>query len=452
MKKLVVTLLSLSVVAIGVQAVTAAAPVFLRDFKLHDFDTSIYASLGYDSTASVSYLRELATNTPDQQKTRQTYEKIGCHPFYVIRNGKIEESGFNCRSFFCAGYTKGPKICKDTDDKAYGGVVEISRRLGLVTIFDQQKRFADYPDSDQTSSMKSRIDKLAPYRCRPLFLLDFDVVVGEGYECDEVGKYPTYSAKNLCMEDFRKQDGLVCQVPIRANEFDLRLKAIAKFHGGSASSGASSAASGTGSSVSSVSSSESSSQDSGESSSAGRTFPDVIQGKYGYTAIMDLTARGIIRGYPDGTFRPKNAVNRAEFTKVLLETLHPEQIRGETFCFRDIRDEWYSVVACAAKRLGWVIGYGDGTFRPGQTMRKAEAIKVIIHALGAPRDSNAVLPDGVSEGQWYTPYVRKAVELEIILESSFEPNGQMTRADAAVWIYRGLKAQTSGLVTSVEAN
>lgn len=429
---------------LSVHSVDAAMPVFLRDFRVHSFDGSILAALGYDSSASVTYFRELGSVTEEQLRARRAYEAIGCHPFYVFRGGRSEEVGYNCRSFFCVGYSKGPKQCRDTDGKAYSGVMEISRRLGLVTITDIRKDFASYPASEQTSSMKASITKLAPYQCKPLYLLDFDVVVGEGYRCDEVGQYPYFSSKNVCIEDYRKNLGLVCEVPIRADEMEKRAEAIAKVSGTLTSSGArvssaSSLSSSSGSSVSSASS------DSSVSSSS-ITFPDVTEGKYGYTAIMDLTARGIIKGYADGLFRPKNAVNRAEFVKVLMTTLHSDQIWGEVNCFRDVKTEWFSGVVCAAKRLAWVSGYGDNTFRPGQTMRKNEAIKVIVEALDAPLNSNAVLPDGVTENQWYTPYVRKAVELDIILETSFQPTALVTRADAAVWIYRALKAEAAGLL------
>jgi hypothetical protein len=449
MRKTVSLFVAIIMTVCVAQVATAAAPLFLRDFKLHDFDGMILSSLGYDA-ASVTYIRELASVTEDQVRMRQKYEAVGCHPFYVFRNGKAEELGYNCRSFYCVGYSKGPKMCRDIDGKPNGGVVEINRRLGLVTIQDIRKPFTDYAASEQTSSMKAKVAKLAPYKCVPLYLLDFDVVVGEGYECEEVGTYPQYSAKNICMEDLRKNDGLVCQVPLRADEMEKRAEAIARQGGSVPSSSSSESSSGTGSSVSSVSSSVSSSSSESSESEPEISFPDVVEGKYGYTAIMDLADRGIIRGYGDGLFRPKNAVNRAEFTKVVVQTLHEEEIRGETRCFRDVRDEWFSGVVCAAKRLGWIMGYKDNNFRPGQTMTKAEAMKVIVNTLGAPLDSNAVLPEGVQESHWATPYIKKAVELEIILEPSFQPNAQMTRADAAVWLYRALKAESSGLLPHLE--
>jgi hypothetical protein len=169
-------------------------------------------------------------------------------------------------------------------------------------------------------------------------------------------------------------------------------------------------------------------------------FPDVISGHYGYTAIMDLAQRGIVQGYEDGTFQPTKTVNRAEFSKLLINGLYPNEIQDEIGCFPDVGREWFSSFVCAAKRLHWIIGYPDGTFKADQTIKKSEAMKIIVSSMGVSLDSAAELPAGTKDGEWYSPYIRKAMELKMILEPSFIPDAVVTRADAAVWIYRSLKA------------
>jgi pullulanase len=113
---------------------------------------------------------------------------------------------------------------------------------------------------------------------------------------------------------------------------------------------------------------------------------------------------------------------------------------AETYCFPDVLDEWFSAFVCAAKRLSWIQGYTDGKFYPARTISKAEAMAIIIQSLGVPLDSVAELPPGVREGEWYTPYIRKAMEMGLILEPAFDPQSAVMRADAAVWMYRSLKS------------
>ena len=438
----------LSVVSVAVVGIAqAAAPVFLAEFHLHDFDDEVLKLLGYNA-GSLSYLRELASITEDQAKARKAYEAIGCNPFYVMQDGKPVEVGYNCRSFFCVGYQKGPKQCQHANGSAYGGVVEINRRLGLVTINDVQKPFADYLVTERTEKMKQRIAELEPLQCIPFYLQEFDVVVGEGYTCTEIGKYPNYSGKNSCVNDARNKEGWVCDVPYRGDEFDRRrailgLPLSTTFSSSSTGSSQSSLSSGSGSSVSQMSSSSSSGRrrrgSGGTLSSPTLWFPDVIEGHYGFTAIMSLARTGVIRGYPDGTFQPTKTVNRAEFLHILMNGIHAADLQGEGGCFLDITFDWYTESVCAAKRRGWVGGYSDRKFHPERTMRKAEAIKMVIASLGVSIDSTAELPLGVPGNQWYTPYIRRAVELNILLEPSFNAAADVTRADTAVWMYRALK-------------
>lgn len=170
-------------------------------------------------------------------------------------------------------------------------------------------------------------------------------------------------------------------------------------------------------------------------------FSDVKQNDYAEKEISTLYLKGIIQGYSDGTFKPSNTVNRAELLKLLIAGLHASENKGEKGCFPDVSDDWYSPFVCAAKRLGWVAGYASGEFKPASTVNRAEAIKMIVSSLTTDLDSSASLPNDVPADSWFAPYVRKAVELGIVIETSFQPTKVLTRADAAVWIYRGTNGQ-----------
>lgn len=422
-QRFVLSLIAVTVLS-SIVSVAYAASIFLySSFQLHGFDDAILTALGYENGAVV-YFSELGSITSEQKKVREEYEEFGCYPFALMRDGKAEESGYNCGTFFCVGYTKGPKICRDTSGKSYSGVVEITRRRGIPVIELEEKTFASFDAQLQTSAMKARITELAAVRCSPFYSMLFDVAVGEGYHCEEVGAYPYYSNKNTCVNDWRTSEEMTCDVTWRDNEFEYRRNAIDFREGGSSASSESSEASSASSS----------------SSAPAVTFSDVLQGHYGFTAIMDLAARGIIKGYSDGTYQPYQTVNRAEFSKLLIGGLHTNQLRGEHSCFPDVVESWFSPFVCAAKRLQWLKGYPDGTFKPEQTIKKSEAMKIIVSSIGVPLDSLASLPAGTPDGQWYSVYIRKAMELNLILEPSFNPEADVTRSDAAVWIYRTLKA------------
>lgn len=107
-------------------------------------------------------------------------------------------------------------------------------------------------------------------------------------------------------------------------------------------------------------------------------FSDVKPDDYGSEEIMRLHEKGVIQGYDDGTYKPQRTVNRAELNKLLIAGLHSAEAKNETGCFPDVKQEWFSTYVCAAKRLGWVSGYPDGSFMPANTVNRAEAIKIVV--------------------------------------------------------------------------
>ena len=172
-------------------------------------------------------------------------------------------------------------------------------------------------------------------------------------------------------------------------------------------------------------------------SSAAPAFPDILPWLEGYEAILALRDRDIISGYPDGTFRPDNGINRAEFIKILVAGFRNDALRDEARCFRDVSREWFAQYVCAAKRLGWIEGYADGTFRPEQQINRAEAMKILIGAFGEQSaSSQGRMPSDVRSGAWFYEYVAAGVAIGIIdPDVRFLPAQNLTREDGAIWIY-----------------
>ena len=97
-----------------------------------------------------------------------------------------------------------------------------------------------------------------------------------------------------------------------------------------------------------------------------RTFADAADSPFA-TEIDTLSTFGLLEGYEDGTFRPTNAITRAEFCAMLSNVLDlPE---GQNLSFSDVADDaWYNKAVSAMAARGFVSGMGDGTFRPDDTI------------------------------------------------------------------------------------
>ncbi|MBP9850393.1 MAG: beta-propeller domain-containing protein [Candidatus Peribacteraceae bacterium] len=108
-------------------------------------------------------------------------------------------------------------------------------------------------------------------------------------------------------------------------------------------------------------------------------FSDISGSTQYQTAIKDLETKGVLQGYADGTFKPKSGINRAEFLKILLESRGEIAMDGKN-CFPDVADQWFARYVCAAKDEGIVTGYPDGSFKPDQAINFVEASKMLALA------------------------------------------------------------------------
>ncbi|MBI2453198.1 S-layer homology domain-containing protein [Candidatus Peregrinibacteria bacterium] len=174
---------------------------------------------------------------------------------------------------------------------------------------------------------------------------------------------------------------------------------------------------------------------------------DIPENHRNIQAIQYLNEKEIVSGYPDGSFKPEQTVNRAEELKILIEgqgiTPDPETFKN---CFPDVKDEWFAKYVCYAKEKEWIEGYPDGTFKPEQTVNKVEAIKMVVETREELKSEiPEVVPEEIYEDTdreaWYAPYVYVAKKKAILEEtgSVLKPTEGMKRAGISENIFRSMK-------------
>ncbi len=171
-------------------------------------------------------------------------------------------------------------------------------------------------------------------------------------------------------------------------------------------------------------------------------FPDVKETNANYDAILYLQEHGVIQGYADGTFKPTQLVNRAEFLKIILEGSNITSDVDTPTSFPDIDDDaWYGKYVRKAYSEGWINGYPDGTFKPEQTINKVEALKIVgaVQNWTLTKSSTSSFTDTIAGG-WYIPYVNYAKSHGYLEEtgSILSPDQLMSRAKISEIIYRTL--------------
>ena len=142
------------------------------------------------------------------------------------------------------------------------------------------------------------------------------------------------------------------------------------------------------------------------------SYSDVAVDAWYNNAISTMTRAGILGGYEDNTFRPNNSITRAEFAAIAAR--FDSGAAAEDCGFTDIAGHWAETEICRAVSLGWLQGYGDGTFRPDQPITRAEVMTIINRMLDrSPEDETDLLPDmnvwsDNRPGAWYYLAVQEA--------------------------------------------
>ncbi len=188
--------------------------------------------------------------------------------------------------------------------------------------------------------------------------------------------------------------------------------------------------------------------------SAGSVFPDVYDSEPISEELQYLVDQGVVEGYPDGTFQALNLINRAEFTKMVIEGLTDEEIDEEknSNCFNDVEEEWFAKYICYAQGEGWVNGYAGNLFKPGDNITKSEAVKIIVEVIGWEDSSldYSYFVD-VESGEWYEEYIKIAEEKNLFnkLDYFISPHELISRKQMTDLLYRAMKYE-EGESISVE--
>jgi hypothetical protein len=109
-----------------------------------------------------------------------------------------------------------------------------------------------------------------------------------------------------------------------------------------------------------------------------------------YPAVLTVGTLGLMKGYPDGTFRPDEPVTRAELVSALYRLCESQESIGSSG-FSDVsEDNWAYEAICYAAEQGWITGYGDGKFYPEAQVTRAQAAVVVERFLGREPDTQAI--------------------------------------------------------------
>lgn len=187
-------------------------------------------------------------------------------------------------------------------------------------------------------------------------------------------------------------------------------------------------------------------------------FSDLPQNHWAYNAVKFMVERGIIAGYPDKTFRPDNPVTRSEFARIMVISLNLPIKVTDNPSFKDVpKDHWaYPYVETAKYYLTGFRTQNGEYFKPSDYAVREDMAVALVKAKGLQNENvdmnvlnNYIDKDQISKN--LVKYVAIAIAKGIMVGSpvpnsnqyKFEPQGILTRAQAAVLLYNVINAQAT---------
>ncbi|MDH7478996.1 MAG: S-layer homology domain-containing protein [Syntrophomonadaceae bacterium] len=172
-------------------------------------------------------------------------------------------------------------------------------------------------------------------------------------------------------------------------------------------------------------------------------------------AVSALSSRGVVCGVGEKVFAPQEAVTRAQFCKMMVLAMGLDTVAtgtGERFDFSDVKDsDWHAGFVKAAVVGGIVKGYPDSTFKPDARITREEMAAIVVRAAGKEEtvkniqekqiEEKLAFADRESISPWARGWVAVAADEKLIsgfADNTFAALQNANRAQAAVIVHRVL--------------
>lgn len=180
------------------------------------------------------------------------------------------------------------------------------------------------------------------------------------------------------------------------------------------------------------------------------TFPDVGRDYWARPFIQALAQRNVITGFADGTFRPDEPVDRAEFAAMIQKAFNQKPVRDiSAGAFTDVPPDYWAASAIEeAYETGFMGGYPGTLFLPDQEIPKVQAIVALANGLNLTASGSAsdIVSTYYTDARVLPTYavddVAAATQANVVVNYPnvrvLNPLMPLTRAEAAAHLYQAL--------------
>lgn len=169
-------------------------------------------------------------------------------------------------------------------------------------------------------------------------------------------------------------------------------------------------------------------------------YTDVAPKHWAYSAINDLNNRGLVKGYTNGTFKPSQTITRAEAAVIMARALNLSA--KKTTEYRDVAKSHYAYDAIqAVSEAGIFTGRVAGEFSPNGHLTRAETASVLKRAFKLSGDATISFSD-LNANHWAYESVKVLMANGLVdgyPDNTFRPSNTISRAEFASFLSRTLK-------------
>ena len=172
-----------------------------------------------------------------------------------------------------------------------------------------------------------------------------------------------------------------------------------------------------------------------------------IRGHWAETFIQGLVSRSLISGFPDGTFKPEAPLNRAQYAAIVAKA-YDLPLKQAATTFSDVPQNFWALdFITKSNRMGFIAGFPDGTFRPGQNLTRVQALVSLVNGLGLMGGTPSAVgaySDRAEIPSYATDVVATATQKRMVVNhpnvAQLRPTMDITRAEVAALVYQSLVA------------
>lgn len=169
---------------------------------------------------------------------------------------------------------------------------------------------------------------------------------------------------------------------------------------------------------------------------------DIANAENSLSEAMKVARPPFVTGYPNGTFKPTKAMTRAEVSSVIARIANGNKPVAGYTSFKDVDDsQWFAASVGFMEKRGLISGYQDGSFKPHQSITRAEFARILAAYAGLePTEGNSFTD--VKKNHWAKGYIGAVGQAGLMNgngKGRFNPSAKITRQEVCAALNKALE-------------